>query len=344
MKESKIINADVCHEMLWTKMQPKLSFQADKNYEEWKSALKEKFIQLTGLKQIAENECPLNVQIEWEEDKQSYRLIRFTFDSEAGETVPCYLCIPKTGKKKYPVAITLQGHTTGFHNSIGVAKYERDELPHNAFALQAVERGFIALAIEQRGMGERKPTRGNRHNLEQCRYASWVAIQLGRTILGERMWDVHKAIDALGCFDECDLEKIFITGCSGGGTMSYYAACFDERIKFSVPSCSFCPYKESILDILHCHCNYIPSAYQWFDMPDLACLIAPRPLIVVTGQKDDIFPLEGVRRGFETVKKIYERSGAKENCRLIETPLGHRWGEEIEWDAIDETCQKLGWK
>lgn len=48
-------------------------------------------------------------------DRQDYRFIRFTFESEYDEIVPCYLLIPKLGKEKYPVAITLQGHTTGFH-------------------------------------------------------------------------------------------------------------------------------------------------------------------------------------------------------------------------------------
>ena len=83
-----------------------------------------------------------------------------TFESEKGEFVPCYLLIPDTGKEKYPVAITLQGHSTGFHNSIGVVKYEQDEAyqPRGQFAIQTVKNGFIALAIEQRGMGERRPS------------------------------------------------------------------------------------------------------------------------------------------------------------------------------------------
>ena len=42
------------------------------------------------------------------------------FESENDSFVPCYLLIPDTSKEKYPVAITLQGHTTGFHNSVGI--------------------------------------------------------------------------------------------------------------------------------------------------------------------------------------------------------------------------------
>lgn len=346
MREQKLINAELCHDILVSKIVPRFSYKNDVDYAEWKTKVQEKFYELTGLDEIPNNECPLNIQIEWEEDRGTYTILRFTFDSEVGETVPCYLLTPNTGKEKYPVAIVLQGHSTGFHLSIGEYK-EGDEAyrekGNGKFAIQAVENGFIALAIEQRGLGERKPLKGNRLPKNNCQYASRIALEIGRTILGERIWDVHKAIDALSAFPKCDMDKILITGNSGGGTASYYAACYDERIKLSVPSCSFSPYKESILSIAHCACNYIPSAFKYFDMQDLACMIAPRKLVVVTGQKDTIFPIDGVRRGFETVKAIYERNNAGENCRIIETPMDHWWCEDIVWPAIKEETEKLGW-
>ena len=56
------------------------------------------------------------------------------------------------------------------------------------------------------------------------------AIILGRTLIGERAWDVMRAIDVLSYFKELDLEKIVITGNSGGGTASFYSACLEELI------------------------------------------------------------------------------------------------------------------
>ena len=263
------------------------------------------------------------------------------FESENDSFVPCYLLIPDTSKEKYPVAITLQGHTTGFHNSVGIIKYEQDNdyQPRGQFAIQAVKQGYAALAIEQRGMGERRPEKpGN-----MCEYEAHIALLLGRTILGERIWDVSKAIDVLASFPQCDLEKIMITGNSGGGTVSYYAACYDERIKLSVPSCAFCTYGDSIMNLYHCSCNFIPHAYEWFDMQDLACLIAPRKLAVIAGEKDKIFPLCGVEKGYETVKTIYEKAGVSENCSLTITPKDHWWCEDIVWNKISEEVKNLQW-
>ena len=339
------IYGDLCHEKLLKKARQRLAFDESKAYGEWKEQIREKFLQLFGMDKFSENTCPLNVQIEKEEQKTGYRQIRFVFESEQGAFVPCYLLIPDLGKEKYPVAITLQGHTTGFHNSIGEMKFERDakQYPNNAFAVQAAKNGYAALAIEQRAMGERGTDR-NSWDYAMCGFTALTALQIGRTVLGERIWDVSKAIDALAFFPQCDREKVLITGNSGGGTAAYYAACYDSRIQLSAPSCSFCSYEKSIMDVYHCVCNYVPHAYEWFEMQDLSCLIAPRKLVIIAGKEDEIFPIQGVRDGFERVQKIYEKEAAAENCRLVETPEGHYWCEELVWNAINRETEKLKWR
>ena len=340
-----MINPDICHEIMVKNTKQILAFDKSANFEEYRAQLKAKFIELTGLDIIAQNACEPELKIVSEEERENCKIIRFEFFSEVGETVPCYLCIPKTGKKKYPVAITMQGHSTGFHNSIGIKKYERDEAyhPRGQFALQAVEHGYIALAIEQRGMGERNSPNPMRSFDRPCQWHASVALSLGRTLLGERMWDIMRAIDMLANFPECDMDKILITGNSGGGTISYYTACVDDRIKLSAPSCAFCSYEKSILDVLHCFCNFIPGSYRYFEMQDLSALIAPKNLMVIAGEKDPIFPIDGVKEGFETVKAVYEKAGAEDKCSLVVTPKEHWWCVDIVWNAIDEETKKMGW-
>ena len=348
----KDFNSALCHQILFNKVQPKLSYTPDCDFLLWKKAIKEKWTELLGLDEIAKNACPPRLTIDWEEKKEGYTQTRFTFESEIGETVPCYLLTPDTGKAKYPVVILLQGHSSGFHLSVGEKKWKEDEAwqPRKSFALQAVKHGFAALAIEQRGLGERRSKLSyGEENVyygrpHMCAVAALNAFALGRTILGERVWDISKAIDLLPNFPQCDTEKITVAGISGGGTATFYAGCYDERIKLVVPCCAFSSYKTSIFAIEHCLCNYIPSVWNWFDMQDLACLVAPRNLLIVTGQKDEIFPVTGVRSSYETVKGIYARAGVEDKCRLVETPSGHHWCEDIVWTAINEECKKLGWK
>ena len=327
-------------------MKPVLSYDESKDFEAWRKELKAKFFDLTGYERIANNACPLHYEIESVEQKEGYTQTRFVFESEKDCFVPCYLLIPDTGKDKYPLAITMQGHSTGFHNSVGIVKFEKDAEYQNTrgkFAIQAVERGFAALAIEQRGLGERRPTQSNYARANMCEYEAHIALMLGRTIIGERMWDISRAIDLMKNFDKIDADKILITGNSGGGTISYYSACADERIKFSVPSCAFCTYPASIMDLFHCSCNFIPRAYEFFDMQDLSALIAPRKLAIFSGSLDAIFPLYGVEEGYETVKKVFERAGAKDNCSLTVTPMAHYWCHDLIWDKIAEETKKMNW-
>ncbi len=333
------IDSDLCHENLVENSKLKYTFDENKDFNEWRKQLKEFYYEIMGINKIKQNACPENVIIESEEEKDGYRLIRFIAETEKDMMIPCYLLIPTTGKKSYPLAITLQGHKDGgMYNSIGLKKLPEDEeyQPRGAFALQAVKEGYAALCVELRGMGELQPSTEKRMWGTRCWFTSFTAFALGRTLLGERVWDISRCIDAMHLFPQVDTSKIVITGNSGGGTTTYYAAAFDERITLAVPSCAFCTYKDSILDVHHCICNLIPGCYEYFDMQDLAGLIAPRKLLVVNGEKDWTFPLEGAKKGFEVVKKIYQKAGVPENARMVVTPKGHYWCEDIIWPSIKE--------
>ena len=341
-------SGDAYIDILTKEVKQELGYKDGCDYQAWKAQVKEKFEDLLGIRFIEQNACPLHFRLEEKKQKEGYTQQRFLIESERGADVVCYLLIPDTGKEKYPVAITLQGHHAGAAK-MSINEPNPDEPAHveyangrGCFAVQAVRNGFAALVIEQRGMGERRPHERYR-NGSMCNFESLTGLLFGRTMIGGRVWDISRAIDALVNFPQCDMDKILITGNSGGGTASFYAACFDERIKLSVPSCAFCPYEYSIMYLEHCVCNYIPHAYRYFEMQDLACLIAPRNFVPVAGQKDGIFLIEGVRKAMDTVRKIYKAENAETNCRLVETEKGHWWCEDIVWNTINEETKKMGW-
>lgn len=171
----KKVNGDNCHDIL-TKKQGKLAFREGTNYGEWRQSVSEKFREILRLDVIEENAYPIAIDVEETVEFESYRRIRFTFESERGNFVPAYLLIPKQGNVCYPLAIALQGHTSGFHNSIGVIKSEADQTwqPGRCYGLQAVEHGFAALCIEQRGMGENRSHRFPNETVKKIHQATGV--------------------------------------------------------------------------------------------------------------------------------------------------------------------------
>lgn len=336
----KEINNDIIHENL-LKRTPILKFDENADFDAWREQVREKYTQLLGLDEIAQNACEIKVEIEEEVKQDGYTRYRYTFESEKGCTVPCYLLIPDTGKEKYPVLVCLQGHTAGFHISIGEYKFDGDErgLETSTFALDAVKNGYAALCVEQRGMGERQPiaskVRGHQDGEGcPCLFTAMTALLSGRTLIGERVWDVSKAIDSLSAFDGLDLDDISCVGNSGGGTATYYSACFDERIKLAIPSCAVCTYRDSIGDMWHCTCNYVPKIAKYFDMGELAALIAPRKLMLVNGKIDPIFPIKGTREVYAVIEKIYEKAGATGNCQLLEHEREHYFDKQLVFGKI----------
>ena len=86
--------------------------------------------------------------------------------------------------------------------------------------------------------------------------------------------------------------------------------------------------------MFHCWCNFVPGLLKLGEMADVMGLFAPRPLVIVAGVKDDIFPIEATRSEFRRLKKIYAAAGAANRCRLVEGAEAHRFYADAAWDTM----------
>lgn len=311
------------------------------DFKDWQEQARFKLGELLGLNTF--EQCDDNLCIEWTREEADYTEYRLLFNTEAHYQARAHLRIPKAATAPVPVVICLQGHATGMHISLGQPKFPGDEATISGgdrdFARQIIARGQAALALEQRAFGEC----GGTEKGPACYQPAMAALMLGRTLLGERVWDISRTIDLMEKHfaRQLDMKRVAVMGNSGGGTATIYAAAIDERIAAAMPSCAFCGYKESIGVQYHCSCNYIPGIMNYFDMGDLAGLIAPRPLVIVNGLKDGIFPIDSAKREYETAKILYQASGHADMCRHIVGPEGHRFYAALGWPAFDELT---GWK
>ncbi len=109
--------------------------------------------------------------------------------------------------------------------------------------------------------------------------------------------------------DDVDAANVGAMGISGGGMHAFFSAAMDSRIKAAVISGYFCDWRHSILAMFHCTCNFVPGLLNLGELSDLAGLIAPRPLLVEHGTRDDIFPIEHVKRTVGKAKRAWELLG-----------------------------------
>ena len=69
------------------------------------------------------------------------------------------------------------------------------------------------------------------------------------------------------------------------------------------------------------------------EMGEIGALIAPRPLRVIAGERDEIFPVAAVRDQFDTVRKGYGLAAAAEACDLAVHDGPHAYKHDLarEW-------------
>lgn len=306
--------------------------------EQWQEKARKQLMKRLGL---PFEWVPAAPSIEWTREEPGYTETRFVFQSEQDITVPCHLLLPDGAQhEKLPMIICLQGHSTGMHISLGRPIYPGDAesiAGDRDFARQAVARGYAALTVEQRGFGES----GGTPKGPDCQQVAMQALLLGRTLIGERVWDVSRAIDAVGeLFPVIDINRVAVMGNSGGGTTTIYTAAVDTRIAAAMPSCSICGFLPSIGAQVHCTCNYVPGIMQDFDMAELAGLVAPRPLVIVSGKDDSIFPIASAVEQYEIARdQYYARANAQETIVHVIGQGGHRFYAEEGWQAFDDVTQ-----
>ncbi|MEX0654686.1 MAG: acetylxylan esterase [Phycisphaeraceae bacterium] len=336
------LSPSLVHRRLMAEMKPALRYDGG-DVKSWQQRLRRKLRQRLGYDRMPRpntpERTPLNVRSPWRREHELGTIEKLVFTSERDADVVAYLCLPRDAQPPYPTFICLQGHSTGMHNSIAVAK-DDETVPIQVkgdrdFGLGCMRRGVAALCIEQRSFGER----GERDQAMKCDHntchdAVMHAMMLGRTLAAERVYDVDRGIDLLAERNDIDMKRLGVMGNSGGGTITIFAAALLPRIQFAMPSCSFCTYRESIMSIYHCSDNYVPGLLEDAESADVLGLFAPKPVVVVNGKMDDIFPIAGVKRGFADLQTIYRAADAADNCKLVVGPEGHRFYAEIGWKAM----------
>ncbi len=340
----------VFHHGLLDAITPSMRYDGKKELSAWQREARAKLEELLGFNEIRKNAIKPEIEIEYDKYAEDLdcREIRFRVTTEENVTVPCHLCIPKDAKGALPVAITMQGHSRGMHISLARPKYPTDPETINGgdrdFVRRALREGVCGISVEQRCFGENGSKEGTA-GVPDCTEVAMRALLLGRTLVGERVWDILRLIDALSTdarFAEIiDINKLICLGNSGGGTATIYASALDERIKISVPSCSVCRYADSIGARYHCECNFVPSIAKYFDMGDLCAMVAPRDLVVINGVLDTDFPIDGAKACVEVGREAYKAVGRENAIVHVIGDGGHRFYADDSWPHIHKALGNL---
>jgi len=304
-------------------------------FEQWKSELLPKVIASLGR---MPGKVPLNPQTISEITEDGLIKRRVIFDVEPNLSAPALLYRPEKSSGRLPAILCCHGHGPFGKDAVmgirATPAMEKEIKDHNYdYGLQMARAGFVTLAIDWRGFGERDDRRRGQNvvgSRDICNVHFIRAAILGMTLLGLDIHDGRCALDYLQTLDFVDPEKIGVMGLSFGGTMTTWIALVDPRIKAADIIC----YSDRFTDFALKRANFCGSQitsglFDLCDVPDLQGLIAPKPLLVEIGKRDDCFLPASAMSCYHELEKIYLAAGAHENLALDNFDAGHQWGGNL---------------
>ena len=257
------------------------------------------------------------LEVRWDEVVDLGTVVRrkIYVRSEAHYWVPAYYFVPKQVRDKTPAILCLHGHS-------GIVPYIREgdaaqrrksrELDLD-YAVHLAEHGYVTLAPVQRGWNETALPADQAKCTHSCHRVTMDAFLLGMTPVGLRCWDASRLLDFLETQEPVDRERIGVAGLSGGGTTGLFLAALEPRIVLAMIGGYYCTFRDSIFSIYHCICNCVPDMLRWGEMREIAAVFAPKPMLIIAGTRDEIFPIAATRRACRELAEVYELLGAPGN-------------------------------
>jgi len=279
------------------------------------------------------------------EDLGDYTRRKGVLQAEPSFEVPFWFLLPAL-PGPHPLALFPHGHYAdhGLDYAVGIAHSaemtKKIEDGDRDVAVQAVKRGFAAIAPATRGFPPACiPDIANRHGGLNCRSHLLHSLLAGRTVIGERVWDLTCLIDWALDRPDIDRSAVLMMGNSGGGVATLYAAACDERVTVAVSSCAFCTFVGGNGAVHHCDCNAVPGVLKFGEFHDVAGLIAPRHLLAVHGRTDPLFPGKEIERAVRGVRAIYDAAGAAPSFCHVYGPEGHRFYSDLMWPFVMDSLE-----
>jgi uncharacterized protein len=248
----------------------------------------------------------------------------YTVESVAFESLPgffvtgnLYKPAGKLKKKSLAVILAPHGH---FPKEDDYGRFMKD-IQYGASAMAKM--GAMVFAYDMVGWGE--------------------SVQLPHKyekVLTFQTWNSMRALDFLLTLPEADPKRIAVTGASGGGTQTFMLAALDERVKVSMPV---------VMVSAHffggCSCESGMPVHKngntVYSNAEIACAIAPRPLLLISDGSDWTKNNETVEYPF--AQHVYQLFGKESQVELAHFPAeGHDYGKNKRLAAYNFLAKHLG--
>lgn len=293
-------------------LEPRLSFLvrwADRP-QEWRAQMRRRLGLVLGLTRDEQTpeysdaglprECPLNPQEVDRVEGEGFTFVRVYLTLEQQMGASAWLCVPHDNEQPLPAVVCVPD------------SYGKDPLVGltgggPALAVELARRGYVALAPDLRGTGERADSRTS---------LDAVGTLLGTPLAGMDVWDICRCVEYLSGRPDVLAARVGVLAYGPGWFPALCAAAWDERIACTALCGAMSTYREWLVhrDLALTSpppMPLLPGLLQWADLDDVACLVAPRPLMMRACLEGSPLPQQGAGELLGRIAGGYEAMGEK---------------------------------
>ncbi len=319
----------------YASFQRELSFPDSSDAETWdvwRQELRSKLAKILCLEAWGNASTP-DIHILKQESCGEYLRQKIAYETYPGNWAVAYLLIPDGLKSATPAVLCPHGHFAGGK----LAVVEPEAAAGVAYGHEFAKRGFVVLAPDNAGMGERDmPASEAIGGKTGCELLFRRLNYMGLDLTGLRVFELMVGLNILCSIKHVDNQRIGCAGLSGGCWLAMVLTALDERVKAVILSGYFTTFMQTSWHG-HCLCHHPYGIGKICEMTDIAALIAPRSLFVESGKQDHSYPVEPA---FSLTQKAYRLLGAGKNLGLDSYEGGHmfRGVESIPW-MVEQLCK-----
>lgn len=284
-----------------------------------------------------------------EEDRGSYTARKLALNITDDNRIAALMLTPKTAGP-HPAIVLLHDHGSKF--DIGKEKMIRpwndaqrlasaqawaDKFFSGRFiGDELAKRGYVVIAIDSIGWGDRGPM-----VYEQQQALASNYFNLGRSLAGEVAYEDMRTVDFLTTLADVDAKRIGVLGFSMGGFRAWQLAALSDKVAATAVISWFGTWNglmqpgnnvlrgQSAFYMLH------PGVSARLDIPDIASIAAPKPMLIFSGGKDKLFPAQAVDEAFDKVHKVWASQNADDKLTTRSWPeLGHVFYQEQQAEVF----------
>jgi hypothetical protein len=293
-------------------LEPRLSFVARwaDRPREWRVQMRRRLGLVLGLTRDEQTpeysdaglprECPLDPQEVDRTEGEGFTSVRIHLTLEQQMGAWAWLCVPHDNEQPLPAVVCIPD-ASGKDPLVGLTG------SGPALATELARRGYVTLAPDLRGTGERADSRPS---------LDAAGTLLGTPLAGMDVWDICRCVEYLSQRPDVLSARVGVLAHGPGWFPALLAAAWDERIACTTLCGAMGTYREWLVHsdlalVGVAGMPLLPGLLQWADLDDVACLVAPRPLMMRACLEGSTLPRRGAEELLGRVARGYEVMGEK---------------------------------